>query len=106
MPNTIKSIIDYNQGDNIQVKPKEDWNFMDDNSDPTELVNKFENFNSQLMEKIIPEKEITISSVDKLWMTLELEICQCRCCQYTQRKFNLLFMKTLHYKTVTFHFSP
>ena len=28
LPNTINSIIDYNQGGNLQVEPYEDWNFI------------------------------------------------------------------------------
>ena len=50
----------------------EDWSFLSSNMTSTELVNAFEKHTSSMVESIFPEKNITISSWDKPYMTEEL----------------------------------
>ena len=53
---------------------KEDWSFLSSEMSSTELVAAFENFSSTLIEDTFPEKDITISSWDKPYMTEELRV--------------------------------
>ena len=51
---------------------KEDWKFLDTLKTPSEMVEKFQDYNENLVSNTFPVKVVTISNFDKPFMTEEL----------------------------------
>ena len=53
---------------------QEDWSFLNKQMSSTELVGSFEQYTSSMVDRIFPEKIVTVSSRDKPFMTEELRL--------------------------------
>ena len=52
----------------------QDWSFIKEGLDPTEMVNLFQNYTDKMIKSTFPEKLVTISDHDKPYFTEELRL--------------------------------
>ena len=53
---------------------KEKWEFMlSEKENPTELVNKFDEYNAKVIDAFFPTKNVKVSKCDKAWMNQQLK---------------------------------